>query len=249
MTKLTQKGVKFDWGDKEEVAFQLIKQNLCSAPILDLPEGSEDFEGFEPMFESPQKKLKAQTEAHKPENFKKEDVRGMIRKDKPKEKLEPHANGNLCSNGRSWLPCYGDIRTMIMHESHKSKYSIHPGFDKMYQDMKKLYWWANIKADDVRKCLTCAKVKAEHQRLSGVVRFGKRVKLNPRYVGPFKVLAKVGSVTYKLKLPQELSSVHNTFHVSNLKQCYTDESLAVPLDGLHVDDKLHFIEEPVEIMA
>ncbi|GJZ58267.1 putative nucleotidyltransferase, ribonuclease H [Tanacetum coccineum] len=82
----------------------------------------------------------------------------------------------------------------------------------------------------------------------GVVRFGKRGKLNPRYVGPFKVLEKVGSVAYKLELPQELSRVHNTFHVSNLKKCYSDEPLAVPLEGLHIDDKLQFVEEPVEIM-
>ncbi|GJT65745.1 putative reverse transcriptase domain-containing protein [Tanacetum coccineum] len=72
----------------------------------------------------------------------------------------------------------------------------------------------------------------------GVVRFGKRGKLNPRYVGPFKVLEHVGSVAYKLELPQELSRVHITFHVSNLKKCYADEPLAVPMDGLHFDDKL-----------
>ncbi|GKF07252.1 hypothetical protein Tco_0041476 [Tanacetum coccineum] len=63
-----------------------------------------------------------------------------------------------------------------------------------------------------------------------------------------KVLEKVGAVAYQLELPQELSRVHNKFHVSNLKKCYADEPLAVPLDGLHIDDKLHFIEEPVEIM-
>ncbi|GKE67702.1 putative reverse transcriptase domain-containing protein, partial [Tanacetum coccineum] len=109
----------------------------------------------------PKQILEAQIEAHKPENFKKEDIRGMIRKDIPKEKLKPRADRTLCLNGRSWLPCYGDLRTVIMHESHKSKYSIHPGSDKMYQDMKKLYWWPNMKADIatyVRKCLTCAKV-------------------------------------------------------------------------------------------
>ncbi|GJS44688.1 hypothetical protein Tco_0594809 [Tanacetum coccineum] len=83
----------------------------------------------------------------------------------------------------------------------------------------------------------------------GVVRFGKRGKLNPRYVGPFKVLEKVREVAYKLKLPKELSRVHNTFHVSNLKKCHADEPLAVPLDGLHLDDKLHFVEEPVEIVG
>ncbi|GKA11413.1 putative reverse transcriptase domain-containing protein [Tanacetum coccineum] len=82
----------------------------------------------------------------------------------------------------------------------------------------------------------------------GVVRFGKRGKLNPRYVGPFKVLEKVRSVAYKLELPQELSRVHNTFHVSNLKKCYADEPLAVQLDGLHIDEKLHFVEQLVEIM-
>ncbi|GJV70482.1 hypothetical protein Tco_1490477 [Tanacetum coccineum] len=82
----------------------------------------------------------------------------------------------------------------------------------------------------------------------GVVRFGKLGKLNPRYVGPFKVLEKVGFIAYKLELPQELSRVHNTFHLSNLKKCYSDEPLAIPLEGLHVDDKIHIVEEPVEIM-
>ncbi|GJV37506.1 hypothetical protein Tco_1409983 [Tanacetum coccineum] len=82
----------------------------------------------------------------------------------------------------------------------------------------------------------------------GVIHFGKRGKLNHRYVGPFKVLRKVGEVAYKLELLEELSRVHNTFHVSNLKKCYADEPLAVPLDGLHFDDKLQFVEEPVKII-
>ncbi|GJX14915.1 hypothetical protein Tco_0206673 [Tanacetum coccineum] len=82
----------------------------------------------------------------------------------------------------------------------------------------------------------------------GVVRFGKRGKLNLRYVGPFKVIEKVREVAYKLELPEELNMVHNTYHVSNLKKCYADKPLAVLLDGLHFDDKLYFVEEPVEIM-
>ncbi|GJR21574.1 putative reverse transcriptase domain-containing protein [Tanacetum coccineum] len=275
MMKLTQKGIKFDLGEKEENAFQLINQKLCSALILALPEGSEDFvvycdashkglgvvlmqrekviayasrqlkvheknytthdlelgsvvfalkiwrhylygtrctvftdhkslqhildqkelnmrqrladalsrkERIEPLrvralvmtigLDLPKRILEAQIEAQKPENLVNEDVGGIIRRDIPKERLEPRADGTLCLHGRSWLPCYGDLRSVIMHESHKSKYSIHPGSEKMYQDMKKLYWWPNMKADIatyVSKCLTCARVKAEHQRPSGLL--------------------------------------------------------------------------------
>nr|GFB65224.1 putative reverse transcriptase domain-containing protein [Tanacetum cinerariifolium] len=82
----------------------------------------------------------------------------------------------------------------------------------------------------------------------GVVRFGKWGKLNPRYVGPFKVLDRVGTIAYKLELSQKLSWVHNTFYVSSLKNCHAVKPLAVPFDGLHFDDKLHFVEEPIEIV-
>ncbi|GKC79962.1 putative reverse transcriptase domain-containing protein [Tanacetum coccineum] len=155
-------GVKFDWGDKQEAAFQLLKKKLCSAPILALPEGSEDFVVY---YDASHKGLgvvlmhrekiryhlgKANVVADalsrkERKNIKNKDVGGMLvenSKDSEKfrtEKLDPHADGTLCFNGRSWLPCYGDLRTVIMHESHKSKYSIHPGSEKMYQDMKKLY--------------------------------------------------------------------------------------------------------------
>nr|GEV87451.1 retrotransposon protein, putative, Ty3-gypsy subclass [Tanacetum cinerariifolium] len=220
-----------------------IPKKLCSAPILALPNGSEDFVVYcdashkglgavlmqkekvityasrqlkihEKNYTNHDLELGSVTEARKPENIKNEDVRGMLIENSKdpdklrKEKLEPHADGTLCLNGMSWLPCYGGLRIVIMHESHKSKYSINPG----------------------------------------VIHFDKRRKLKPRYGGSFKVLEKVGSVDYKLELPQELSRVHNTFHVSNLKKCYADEPLAVLLDGLHFDDKLHFVEEPIEIM-
>ncbi|GJU99195.1 putative reverse transcriptase domain-containing protein [Tanacetum coccineum] len=356
----------------------------------------------------PKQILNAQTEARKPKNIKKERSIGecWLKTQKSiairNRKVEPPgADGTLCLNGRSWLPCYGDLRTVIMHKSHKSKYSIHPGFDKMYQDMKKLYWWAEYEGKHLHRCckktlkipkrkwttITMdfdrqlqnalgtnldmstayhpqidgqsertiqtledmlgayaidfgkgwvnhlplvefsynnsyhASIKAApfealygrkchspvcwtevgeaqildpeliqektekivqiKQRMQaardqqksyadlkrkpmefqvgdkvmlkvlpwkGVVRFGKRGKLNPRYVRPFKVLEKVGEFEYKLELPEELSRVHNTFHVSNLKKCHADEPLAIPLDGLHLDDKLHFFEEPVEIV-
>nr|GEU31663.1 putative reverse transcriptase domain-containing protein [Tanacetum cinerariifolium] len=105
--------------------------------------------------------LDAQVEAIKDENFDTEDLCGMIKK------LEQRTGRKLCLNGRSWIPCQGSLRELIMHESYKSKYSIHTGSEKMYQDLKKLYWWPNMKAEIatyVSKCLTCAKVKAEHQK-------------------------------------------------------------------------------------
>ncbi|GJS35689.1 putative reverse transcriptase domain-containing protein [Tanacetum coccineum] len=187
---------KFTGEKRKRTLSQLIKQKLCSAPILALPEGSEDFVVYCDAshkarrcvnarrsiagssivmtigLDLPKRILEAQIEAQKPENIVNEDVGGMIRRDIPKERLEPRADGTLCLHSRSWIPCYGDLRSVIMHESHKSKYSIHPGSEKMYQDVKKLFWWPNMKADIatyVSKCLTCARVKAEHQRPSGLL--------------------------------------------------------------------------------
>nr|GEZ10424.1 putative reverse transcriptase domain-containing protein [Tanacetum cinerariifolium] len=247
-------------------------------------------------------------------------------------------------------PLFGGIRDMVMHESHKSKYSIHPGSDKMCQDLKKLYWWPNMKADIAtftledmlracaidfgnswdrhlplvefsynnsyhasikaapfealygRKCrspvcwskvrdsqLTGLKlirettekiVQIKNRLLSarsrqknyadvrrkpmefevgdkvmlkvspwkGVIRFGKRGKLSPRYIGPFEIIERIGPVAYKLELPEKLHGIHNTFHVSNLKKCLADKNLVIPLAEVQLDDKLHFIEVPIEIM-
>ncbi|GKA57461.1 putative reverse transcriptase domain-containing protein, partial [Tanacetum coccineum] len=114
----------------------------------------------------PSRILEAQREAVKIENIEAKDISGMLKK------VETRVDGTLCLDNRSWLPCYDDTRSLIIHESHKSKYSIHPGSDKMYHDLKILYWWPNIKAEIatyVSKCLTCANVKAKHQRPSGLL--------------------------------------------------------------------------------
>ncbi|GJW59797.1 putative reverse transcriptase domain-containing protein [Tanacetum coccineum] len=114
----------------------------------------------------PKQILDAQIEARKEENYRAEDLCGMIKK------LEPRTDGTLCLRNKSWIPYFGDLRTLIMHETHKSKYLIHPGSDKMYQDFKKLYWWPNMKAEIatyVSKCMTCTKVKAKCQKPSGLL--------------------------------------------------------------------------------
>ena len=116
---------------------------------------------------------------------------------------------------------------------------------KAARDRQKSY------ADQRRKPLEFQvgdKVLLKVSHWKGVVRFGKRGKLSPRYVGPFEILERIGPVAYKLKLPQELANIHDTFHVSNLKKCLSDESLHIPMEDIKVDNKLHFIEEPVEIM-
>ncbi|GJU79884.1 putative reverse transcriptase domain-containing protein [Tanacetum coccineum] len=114
----------------------------------------------------PEQIRNAQVEACKEENIGAEGFRGEG------EPFEVRSDGTKCLKGRVWLPLFGGLRGLIMLESHKSKYSIHPGSDKMYHDLRKLYWWPNMKADIatyVSKCLTCAKVKAEHQKPSGLL--------------------------------------------------------------------------------
>ncbi|GJW09967.1 putative reverse transcriptase domain-containing protein [Tanacetum coccineum] len=385
---------------------KLIKQKLCSAPILALPEGSEDFmvycdashKGLGAILMQREKVIvyaSRQLKVHE-KNYTTQDLE----------------LGSVVFALKIWRHyLYGTKCTVFT--DHKSlqhildQKELNMSSEKMYQDMKKLYWWPNMKADIstyVSKCLTCARVKAEDQRPLGllvqpaipewkwdnitmdfitklpkssqgfdtiwvivdritksahflpirendpldklarlylnrivarhgipvsiicdrdgrftsnfwrsfqkalgtkismstayhletngqsertiqtledmlracvidfgkgwvkhlplakdrvmlkvspwkrVVRFGKRGKLNPRYVRPFKVLAKVGKVAYRLELPQELSRVHHTFHMSNMKKCYADEPLVMPLEVIHIDDKLQFVEEPVEIM-
>ncbi|XP_022008397.1 uncharacterized protein LOC110907771 [Helianthus annuus] len=112
-------------------------------------------------------------------------------------------------------------------------------------DRKKSY------ADKHRKPLEFAmgdRVLLKVSPWKGVVRFEKHGKLNPCYVGPLKILERISKVAYRLELPDELGNVHNVFHISDLKKCLSDETLVVPLQELKIDDKLQFIEEPVEIM-
>ncbi|GKA72868.1 putative reverse transcriptase domain-containing protein [Tanacetum coccineum] len=227
MTKLTQKTIKFDLGEKEEAAFQLLKQKLCSGPIFALPKGSEDFmvyydashKGLGTVLMQREKViayvscqlkvheknytshdlelgaelnkrqrrwlellsdydceihyhpgkaniLNAQVEALKEENVREENLYGM------NKKFKTRVDGTHCIEKQSWVPCFRGLRDLIMNESHKSKYSIHPRSDKMYHNVKKFYWWPNMKAEIatyVSKCLTCAKVKAECQKPSGLL--------------------------------------------------------------------------------
>ncbi|GJR64568.1 putative reverse transcriptase domain-containing protein [Tanacetum coccineum] len=416
MTELMKKNQKFDWDEEQEEAFQLLKQKLCVAPILALPEGSEDFVvycdasikglgvvlmqrmkviayasrqlkihdknytthdlecntpklgrsgirvrgvlllrsslGYDHCWKLHTTSLDARKEAVKVENIEAKDIGGMLKK--LEARLMEH---------------YVWIIEVGYHVTH---------------DMKMLYWRPNMKADIatyVSKCLTCAKVKAEHQRPSGllvqpdipewkwekikmdfitklpktvagfdsiwvivdrltksahilpmretdsteklmrlymkeivarhalgmqlnlstayhpqtdgqsertiqtledmlrtcvidfgngwdrpfefevgdkvmlkvapwkgVMRFGKRRKLNPHYIGPFRIIERIGPVAYHLELPQELSRVHNVFHVCNLKKCLSDDTLVIPLEEIQLDDKLNFVEEPIEIM-
>ncbi|KAF5824178.1 putative nucleotidyltransferase, Ribonuclease H [Helianthus annuus] len=605
LTILTQKGIVYKWNEAQESAFQRLKDNLCSAPILSLPEGTDDFvvycdasihglgcvlmqrekviayasrqlkthernytthdlelgavifalkiwrhylygtkctiytdhRSLEHIFRQKELNMRqrrwvellndyecaikyhpgkanvvadalsrkdtipkrvralqltiqsnlptqirhAHVEALKPENIRAESLRGS------RQRLEQKEDGAYYVTGRIWVPLYGDLRELVMDEAHKSRYSVHPGSDKMYHDLKTTYWWPGMKshiATYVSKCLTCARVKTEYQKPAGllqqpeipkwkweqismdfvtglprsqrgndtiwvivdrltksahflaiketdkfstlaeiylkevvsrhgvptsiisdrdarftselwqamhksfgsrldmstayhpqtdgqsertiqtledmlracvidfgknwekhlplvefsynnsyhtsiqaapfealygrkcrsplcwaevgdsqitgpemvvdttekiaqirqrmaaardrqksyadkrrkplefqvgdrvllkvspwkgVVRFGKRGKLNPRYIGPFEITEKIGKVAYRLNLPEELSTVHNVFHVSNLKKCLSDETLVIPFKELTIHEQLHFTEEPIEI--
>ncbi|GJY25469.1 putative reverse transcriptase domain-containing protein [Tanacetum coccineum] len=342
MTKLTQKKVMFDWGDKQEPAFQLLKEKLCSAPILALPERAENFivycdalhKGLGDVLMQNEKVIayaSRQLKIHE-NNYMTHDLelgavvfalkiwRHYLESDNPrKEKLEPRTDGTRCLNNRSWLPCYGNLRTLIMHVSHKSKYSFHPGFDKMYQDMKQLYWWPNMKADIatyVSKCLTCLKVKAEQQKPSSLlvqpeipqwkwdnitmVFFTKLPRTSSGYDtiwvivdhltksahflpmrenNPMDKLARLymkevvmrhgisvsiiydrDGITLEMGYPfwqtREVkpeiywtlqgTSQSGNWQTGKVKpeKCLSDE----PLDEIYIDDKLHFVEDPVEIM-
>ncbi|GJV88527.1 putative reverse transcriptase domain-containing protein [Tanacetum coccineum] len=166
--------------------------------------------------------LEAQVEARKEENYGAEDMCGMIKK------LEQHTDGTLCLNGRSRWVFISFLETTEREALGKKSYA-----DRRCKPLE-------FEVGD--------KVMLKASPWKGLIRFGKRGKLNPRYIGPFKILTWVGTLAYRIELPEQLSRVHSTFHVSNLKKCFEDEPLAIPLDEIQIDDKLNFIEEPVEIM-
>ncbi|GJY14986.1 putative reverse transcriptase domain-containing protein [Tanacetum coccineum] len=193
----------------------------------------------------PSQILKAQTEALKEENIKAENLRGM------NKAFEIRPDGTQCIKNQSWLP--------LLVSRHGVPISIFSDRDSHFtsrfwqslqsalaaRDRQRSY--ANVR----RKPLDIQvgdRVMLKVSPRKGGIRFGKGGKLNPQYIGPFKILERIGLVAYKLELPEELSNVHSTFHVSNLKKCLSDESLVIPMKELRLDDKLNFVEELVEIM-
>nr|GEZ24593.1 reverse transcriptase domain-containing protein [Tanacetum cinerariifolium] len=216
---ILKKGIKFDWGEKEENAFQLIKQKLCSAPVLALPEGSKDFVVY---YDALHKGL------------------GVVLMQREKK---------LCSAPILALPEGSEDFVVYYDASHKGLGAVLMLREKETMEKIILIKQRIQATQDRQKSYDDLKQKpmefevGDRDMLNispwkGVVRFDKQGKLNSKYVEPFKVLAKVGKVAYRLELPKELSRVHHTVHVSNLKKCFTDEPLAMLLEGIHVDNKL-----------
>ncbi|GKA12318.1 putative reverse transcriptase domain-containing protein [Tanacetum coccineum] len=171
--------------------------------------------------------------------------------------LEDMLRACVIDFGKGWdrhLPLVEFSYNNSYHTSIKVIQIVHETTEKIIQIKKRIQAARDRQksyADRRRKPLEFKvryKVMLKVSPWKGVIRFGKRGKLNPRYIRPFKILAKVGTLAYLLELPEQLSRVHSTFHVSNLKKCFVDGPLVIPLDEIQIDDKLNFIEEPAKIM-
>ncbi|GJW81172.1 putative reverse transcriptase domain-containing protein [Tanacetum coccineum] len=200
----------------------------------------------------PKQILEAQTEARKLENLGAEDM-GEVgchaltdgQSERTIQTLEDMLHACVIDFGNGWerhLPLIEVSYNNSYHASIKAT-----PFEALYAARDRQKSYANVRHKPLEYQVG-DRVMLKVSTWKGVIRFGKRGKLNPRYIGPFKVLAKVGTVAYRLELPQQLSRVHNTFHVSNLKKCLSDEPLAIPLEEMHIDDKLYIVKESVEIM-
>nr|GEY35393.1 putative reverse transcriptase domain-containing protein [Tanacetum cinerariifolium] len=254
MTKLTQKNVKFDWGEKEEAAFQLIKQKLCSAPILALPKGSKNFivycdashKGLGSVLMQNEKAIAYDSRQLK-----------IHEKNYTTHDLELGAMVYALKMWRHYL--YGTRCTVFT--DHKSLQHI---LDQKELNMRQQYWLelvsdyncdiryhlgkANVVADALSRKERSRPLRVRALVITMGLNLPKKIlEAQTEALKPENLSAEdVGGV--RLELPQQLSRVLNTFHVSNWKKCLSDESLVIPLDKLHIDDKLHFVEEPVEIM-
>ncbi|GJQ97779.1 hypothetical protein Tco_0008918 [Tanacetum coccineum] len=210
--------------------------------------------------------LAAQSEAFKQENGITEKLHGLD------QQMERKEDKSLYFMNRIWVPLVGGVRTIIIDEAHKTRYFVHPGADKMYHDLRDMYWDAigyeysyhpqtdgqsehaiqtledMLRARKLLEFEVGDRVLLKVSAWKGMIRFGTKGKLAPRYVGPFEILKRIGPVAYRLRLPKELGSVHDTFHVSNLKKCLANANPHIPLDEIKIDKTLRFVEEPVEIM-
>nr|GEV57562.1 putative reverse transcriptase domain-containing protein [Tanacetum cinerariifolium] len=253
MTKLTLKSLKFDWGEKEETAFQIMKQKMCSALILALPECSKkfmvycdaSFKGLGAVLMQREKVIayiSRQLKIHK-NNYTTHDLnweRWCLLSRCEDIIYMARGKGNIVADALSRKLTGPEIVRETTKKIIQIKHRLQASCDRQKSYAYKRHKPLEFQVGD--------KVMLKVSPWKGVICFGKRGKLNPRYIGPFKILAKVGTIAYRLELPEQLSRVHSTFHVSNLKKCLSDEPLDIPLDQIHVDDKLNLIEEPVEIM-
>ncbi|KAJ9547021.1 hypothetical protein OSB04_019564 [Centaurea solstitialis] len=181
--------------------------------------------------------LEAQEEALKVENLKKETLHQI------EKEFEVKANGVRYFKDKMWTPKVDQLRSTIMDEAHLTKYSIHPVSDKMYKGLKEHYRWPGMKKD-----IAFDKALLKVSPWKGLLGFGKKGKLSSRFIGSFEMQEQVGLVAYKLELPWELSALHDTFHVSNLRKCLSKEAVVLPLEGVQVNERLHITEEPIEIL-